>query len=429
MKLNDFNNRVNLPRFCAKLGYTDYQYIKIPTFGWFAYNKDRTFVGHIFDVVNTTERDRLFATITKDKPEYLDFDMPYSEMAEAALRNNYLQTQLWTAAFSQAKKDLKNHSVIYKGHRTKLVDVLNENGYNAATTNGFGVITRTLQERFNMLPWPKVELRGQLLIPTFHTPFHISSLECCSWDDPSSRTTLFLADERGWYGNIHDKQIVGSLYDLWATKGCTWDHKLDYWTSGSIFSLSETLTIPDYIRVWTEAQSTVFDSSPLERIIEAGETDQLRHYVGQLSYGQLSELEEATGQKLSDCWKKARETQVQIGTKLFVRRDNCYFFYNKGNLEQITNFVMDVERLVRTKKGDFKRIGMLHMANKSAPFEMKEADFQNNQKFYRIMKEKLLEAGLGIPLVYPAHAKMLPLIIDTFNVGAPIEHEDDQPSA
>jgi hypothetical protein len=386
IKLNDFNNKVNLPKFCSKLGLSDYQFVKLPTFGWFAYNKDKTVIGNIFDIVGQKDRDKLFALITKEKREFLDFEIAYTDIAESAVRQNHLQLQLWTAAYSFAKKEFETYQANFKGKKEKLSNILRELGYSGVLLNNMGIITRTVLERFNMLPWPKIELRGRLIIPTFHTPFHISSLEACPWDNPGDMTTLFLNDEKGWYGSLSHKTIVPSLRDLWHTPGNTWDYKCDYWYDDNVVTLADTLDIGDYIKIWTEAKDTAFNTSPLDRIVELGKTEDLRHYVGQLNYSQLSEIEEKTGEKLSTYWKKAKEVQVQIGKDIFVRRDNCYYAYRKGQLEQISNFAIDVEKIV--KRGtEFFRLGIVHIGNKSASFEISEKWFTTNYLFQKGLRQ------------------------------------------
>lgn len=420
MKVNDFNSKINLPKFCAKLGYTDYQFVRLPTFGWFAYNKDKTFIGNIFDLVSPEERDKLYATLTKSKSDYLEFDMPYTSFAEKTLKNNLMEVQLWKAAYAFAKKEMQTYHI--KGKKEKLSVILEEQGFASLVENGVGVISQTLLERFNMLPWPKRDMRGKLLIPTFHTPHHISSLEYCAWDDPSELYTLFVNGEKGWYGNIEHGAVVNGLFDLWTKQGVTWDYKLDFWTS-DIFTLDDDLSVPDCIRVWTEANNTVFDTSPIQKIVDAGKTSELQYYVAQLNLKQLNEVEEVTGEKLTDYWKKARETQVKIGGKEFIRRDNCYYTFRKGDLEQITNFAIDVQRIVK-RGGEFYRIGMLHLGDKSAPFEIKEKYFNSNYMFQRGIKDKYLAAGLGVPLVFPAFANKALLIIDSFNSAVPIEVEE-----
>ena len=424
MTVNDFNTKVNLPKFCAKMGITDYQFVRMPTFGWFAYNKDKSFIGNIFDVVGQKGWDSIYETICKDKPEFLDFTMPYNEVVGKTLRNNLLNIQLWTAAYVFSKKEFETYKLGYKGKLFK--DVLIENGFNPVLVNNMGVINRNVLERFNMLPWPKKELRSKLLIPTFHTPNHISSLDCCSWDNPSEMTSLFVNHEKGWYGNIKHKKFVSSLFDLWTHEGCTWDYKCDYWTGDEVFDLGETLDIPDCIRIWSEVNNTKLVSSPLDHILDTGKTEELKHYAGMLSLKQLEEIEQRTGEKLNDYWKKARETQVKLGHLTFVRRDNSYYVYRKGNLEQITNFAVDIERIV--KRGDkFVRTGIFYLGNSSVPFEMNEEDFVSSRRLHQVIKEKFISSGLGIPILFPLYANRLLLLIESFNSSPKIELEDVNP--
>lgn len=420
MNCNLFNNKINLPRFCAKLGYTDYQYIKIPTFGWFAYNKDKTFIGNAFDIVSQKDREHLYALVTKEKPEYLDFDVAYSAMSESELKYDLFETQLWSAVFAYCKKELETYKVTYKGKRTLLKEVLEENGFSALLGNNVGVITTEVMEKFHMLPWPKTEMRGKLLIPSFCTPYHICSLEYCSWSDPTTLKTLWLNDEKGWYGNLGHKKIVKNLTELWSTPGNTWDYKADYWYPLDIITLSDSLDVADSIRVWAEANNTILNKSPLAHIVETGQIEELKTQLGKLSFKQLQEAEKATGESLVSHWRKARETQVKIGTKTFTRRDNCYWVYKKDRLEQVTNFVIEIDKI--TKKGyNYYRKGTIFFGKTALPFEMEEHYFTTNYLFHRGIKEKFLSSGLGIPIVHPDFFNKALLIIDSFNQGLQID--------
>jgi len=277
-----------------------------------------------------------------------------------------------------------------------------------------------------MLPWPKnadLHIRGKLLIATFHTPLHISSLECCSWDNPTEMKTLFLNSEKGWYGDITKNNIVGKVYDLWTTEDSTWDYKADYWTGNNILDFNEDIDTGTLIRIWSEAKNTTFSTSPLEHIVNQDKVEELKHHVGQFNLQQVEEAERITGEKLAAYWKKARETEVTIGNKTFVRRDNCYYYRTKQGLEQVTNFAVDIEKIVK-RKDRFYRIGQLHFGDKSAPFEMEEDCFIAGPKFLTSLKDKFLYAGLGIPLAYSAFTYKALLIVDSFNSNVPIEIEE-----
>jgi hypothetical protein len=426
MNINQFNSKVNLPKFCAKLGYDDYQFIKIPTFGWFAYNHDKSFIGNIFDIVSQKDREYLYALISKDKPEYLDFDLSYSSIVETSIKYDIYATQLWTAVYAYAKKELETYRINYKGKRVRLKEVLLENGFGALLTNNVGIITTTLMEKFNMLPWPKRELRGKILIPSFFTPMHIASLEYCSWDEPTDIQPLWLNDEKGWYGNIEHRTVVSSLRELWVASGNTWDYKVDYWYPKNIVTLSDSINVGDAIRIWTEANNTTFNQSPLAKIIENGKVDELKHHIGNLTYQQLQEVETLTGEALVETWKKAREHQVHIGSYVFTRRDNCYWVFKKGKLEQVTNFAIDINKIIKQKNGKFSRHGTLFFGNTGIPFEMDERYFTTNYMFQRGIKDKFLTSGLGVPIIHPDFFNKALLIIDSFNQGVELDTSEGQ---
>lgn len=428
MNCNYFNYKVNLPRFCSKMGYADYQYVKLPTFGWYAYNNDKSFIGNIFDLVNVKDREYLYALISKEKPEYLDFDLAYSTMTETCIKYNLLECQLWSAAYAYSRKELETYKITFKGKRTLLKDVLKENGFAAMLDNKVGVITASLIEKFNMLPWPKHDVRGRILVPSFSTPQHICSLEYCVWDEPTALLPLWLNGEKGWYGNLESRRIVSGLKELWSTPGCTWDYKLDYWSSQQIVAFSDGITVNDAIRIWTESKNTVFDKSPLDFIIDNGKIDELKLHIGNLSYQQLKEVEEKTGEALTSCWKKARQQQIQIGSRSFTRRDNCYWVYKKGKLEQVTNFAIEIESIIKTGKS-FIRKGIIYFGDKAVPFEMDEKFFTTNYMFHRGIKDKFLSAGLGVPIVHPSFFNKALLVIDSFNQGAEIDTQQGQDSS
>ena len=425
MKVNNFNSKINLPKFCQKLGYTDYQFIRIPTFGWYAYNKDRSFIGNVFDLVPPGEQDLLYSTIAKDNPEYLEFDISYSELADDKLRANRLELQLWTAAYAMARKEMDNYRAVYEGRKVYLKNILEAHGLNGILKNRIGVITGDLLARFPMLPWPKKDLRGKLLVPSFCTPSHICSLEYTSWNNLGEFYPLYLNDEKGWYGNIKKNYILNDIKELSTTAGITWDAKADYWTTGEQVTLSDFLSVDNCLRIWTESKHTLFTKSPLTQIVESGKVGELKNYVGKLNFHQLEEIESATGEKLAEYWKQARDLQVTIGDRTFAKRDNCYYVYKRGVLQQVTNFAVDIEKIVKKGK-HFFRIGTLHYGNQSIPFELHEKYFASNYMFPRGIKDKFLQAGLGIPIIHPDFTNRALLIIDSFNSGVKIEIGEEE---
>lgn len=420
MNCNSFNSKVNLPKFCLKLGYTDYQFKKLPTFGWFAYNKDYSFVGNIFDLVGQKDKEELYALISKEKPEYLDFDLAYSDMLETKIKYNLLEIQLWTAAYAYAKKELETYKFQHGGKRLLLKDVLLENGFSGVMVNGMGIITNAVVEKFNMLPWPKAGIVGKIMVPSFCTPYHLASLEYCSWQTPTSMQPLFLNDEKGWYGDLKHGHIVADIKELWTTPGNIWDYKADYWYPDSIVTISENISTDKAVEIWTGAHDTAFDKNPLVQVVDNGKVDELKLYIGKLSVRQLQEAEKITGEKLIPFWKKSRDHQVQIGSKIFTKRDNRYWVFKKGRLEEVSNFAVDIHKIYKKGK-HFYRKGDILYGDSLVPFEMDERYFTTNYMFHRGIKEKFLNSGLGVPIIHPDFFGKALLIVDSFNAGVEID--------
>lgn len=419
MKVNSFNSKINLPKFCEKLGYEGYQFVRLPTFGWFAYNKDKSFVGSIFDLVSPTDRDYLYALIAKEKPEYLDFELAYSDLSETKLKYNLFEIQLWNAAIAFARREMETYKMSYNGEKCLLKDVLAAHGLNGYAANRVGVVSSAVLEKFSMLPWPKKDVRGKLLLPSFCTPTLACSLEYFAWDAPNTLYPLWLNDEKGWYGSLKSKHVINDIKELSTTEGFIWDYKADYWLENELVTLSDHLDVSDCLRIWTDSKFASFSKSPLQQIIDSGKVDELKTHVGKLNYTQLQKIEEATGQKLFPYWKQAREQQVQVGDRVFLKRDNRYYVYKKGNLMEITNFAVEIEKITKTDTG-FVRSGYLHLGTQSVPFEMDEKYFITNHQFQKGIKDKFLKTGLGVPIIHPDFASRALLIVESFNSGVTI---------
>lgn len=420
MRVNSFNSKLNLPKFAEKLGYEGYQFVRVPTFGWFAYNRDRSFIGNAFDLVSPRDRDNLYALIAKEKPEYLDFELSYSDLSETKLKYNLLEIQLWNAALNFARKEMQTYKMTYQGEKTLLKDVLAAHGLNGYIDNKVGVVSSAVLEKFNMLPWPKKDVRGKLLLPSYCSPNQACSLDYFSWDNPNALHPLWLNDERGWYGSIGSAKVLSDMKEFSTTSGFIWDYKADYWLGDTITKLSENLDVSDCIRIWIDAKHATFNKSPLTQIIDSGKASELKAHVGKLNFTQLEQVEQATGEKLLPYWKQAREQQIQIGDRVFLKRDNRYYVYKKGNLMEVTNFAVEITRITRSGK-NFIRSGFLHYGNQSLPFEMDEKFFSTNHLFQKGIKDKFLMTGLGVPIIHPDFAGRALLIIESFNAGVKIE--------
>ena len=109
MLLNSFNSKINLPSVVAKLGAntSDYEFVRIPLFGWYAKSKTQDFVGNIFDFFPIEDWRRLYGIICRDFNDCFDFSLPYSEYAEKNLfkdQTKIMQYQsVWLLSVQEAQ--------------------------------------------------------------------------------------------------------------------------------------------------------------------------------------------------------------------------------------------------------------------------------------------------------------------------------------
>lgn len=419
MTFNDFCTKVNLPKFCSRLGLEGYSFVKIPTFGWHAYNSNLSVVANIFDLVKYEDRAKLYAMVTKEKREYLDFEINYSSNAETRITNSYTNQALWQVAFNFACNEFQTYKINYEGKKVLLKTVLEENGFATLAKQRIGVVTKQLKRKFDMLDGFDINCNadlGRLIIPTYYTPKHIATLETCNWLDPLKLYPLYNENEKGWYGNIESENIIRSLGALWTSDGFTWDYKCDYWTNGKIKKLSNGLYPDDLVNVWVESSNTAFDKAPLDLLIEQNQVEELKNYVHKLSLAKIEEVEEKTGVRLTDCWKKAKESQLKLGKHVYVRRDNAYYRWGNrdGDLIALTNFAIDLDKIIK-KDGRFYRQATLYIGNKSADIELPDSCFHSFRVFSKAVREAALNAGLGITVWHTTQGQQTLNAIESFN--------------
>lgn len=416
MKVNSLNSIVNLPKLCAGLKLTDYQFVKLPTFGWFCFNQDKSFVGNMFDIVPPDERGNLYRYIIKERPGWLDFHTTYSEATDQRLRTNLITYGMYQACYAMSKIEVERYEVKANGHKILLKDLMAENGLPYLFNGGVGVVTPLLRDRWAMLPWPKNAI-GKLMVPSFCTPRHICSLDLVNWQTFERSATLYVNDERGWIGKL-GTQIVRDLKEVGTSGGNTWDYKCDFWND-KIINISDLLPLTDYIKIWMEAKETLFSKSPLDCIVESGNVHELQNHISSLSYKQVEELEKATGQELSGYWKRAREHTIQLGSLTYVKRDNCYYVQKRGSLLQVSNFTLDIDEIVKIGT-DFVRKGHIYFRDQITPVEIHSNMFDSHYKFKQGINKKFLECGIGVPIISPQFEHMILQIINSFNENAKV---------
>lgn len=412
MLLNSFNSKINLPSVVSKLGIntSEYEFIKIPLFGWYAKSKTSDFVGNIFDFFHVSDWRNLYGTVCRDFSDCFDFKLPYSEYAERALfkdQTKIMQYQsVWLLSLQEAqtaRARLKDKVMYFK-------EMLDEIGMPQLIANKFGYVTEKVVNAF-----PKLELENKyrykktVLIPSFCSPKHICSLEVAKLNDINQRELVFLNGEYGWYG-AQGNEIVRDLNELKIKVGNTWNYKNDYWNSREI-RISEMVGTEQLIKMWSEVKHSKFNQDLMHLIIGKKGDDELKNNVGMLNYQQVQELEKNSGQPLMDSWMKGREEQFTVQGRTYVKRDKAYYLLKKGEEEQLTNFTLDVLEIRKKNEDEFLWCGMVYFDQYAVPFELEDRYLLSCHLFTKGLRKMFLNLGLGIPFINEKYVRQLMTMI------------------
>ena len=408
MLLNSFNSKINLPSVVAKLGgnTSEYDFVRIPLFGWYAKSKTSDFVGNIFDFFPIEDWRRLYGIICRDFNDCFDFSLPYSEYAEKNLfkdQTKIMQYQsVWLLSVQEAHtaRARMNDKVVY------FKDVLDEAGMSELLNNKFGYLTEKVLKAFPRLELDsKYRYKKTVMIPSFCSPKHICSLELARLSDLNQRETVFLNGEYGWYGR-QGVEIVRDFNELKVKTGNTWNYKNDHWNTSPV-RLSDMLGTEQLIKIWSEAKHSKFNENILEIMIGKHGNDDLRNHVASLNYNQLLELEKRSGQSLSDFWMKSREQQFTVQGKTYLKRDKAYYLVKKNEEEQLTNFTLDIQQIRKKKEDEFIWCGMVYYEEHAIPFEMEDKYFMSCHLFTKGIRKMFLSMGIGIPFINEKYVRQL----------------------
>ena len=408
MLLNSFNSKINLPSVVAKLGgnTSEYDFMRIPLFGWYARSKTSDFVGNIFDFFPIEDWRRLYGIICRDFNDCFDFSLPYSEYAEKNLfkdQTKIMQYQsVWLLSVQEAHtaRARMHDKVVY------FKDVLDEAGMTELLNNKVGYLTEKVLKAF-----PKLELDSKyrykktVMLPSFCSPKHICSLELARLSDLGQRETIFLNGEYGWYGR-QGVEIVRDFNELKVKTGNTWNYKNDHWNTSPV-RLSDMLGTEQLIKIWSEAKHSKFNIDVLELMIGKQGNDDLRNHVASLNYNQLLELEKRSGQQLTDFWMKSREQQFTVQGKTYLKRDKAYYLVKKNEEEQLTNFTLDIQQIRKKNEDEFVWCGMVYYEEHAIPFEMEDKYFMSCHLFTKGIRKMFLGAGIGIPFINEKYVRQL----------------------
>jgi hypothetical protein len=399
MNINDFNSKINLPKVVSKLGMNvgDFNFVRMPVFGWFAQAKTGGFIGNIFDFFEPSDWKTLYSTILNDFEECLDFKLLRAEYAEKMLFKNQCLHMQYQSAWLLAKEEVRSHRARHADKIMYFADILRTAGMPGFLENEVGYLTENVVKAFPKLNLgAKQKYKKVIVIPSFCTPKHICSFELAKFQNPQVREKIYVNGELGWYGKICE-HLAGDFNELKVRKGFTWNYKANYWVKTPI-AISERMPTSQLIQVWGEASQVRFGQDPVERLMATEGATGLEHYVASLSFEQLQELEKKTGLSLAPAWTVSREQQIVVRGKTFVRRGTAYYIIKSGDEEQLTNFVLEIKE-IRKREEDFYWCGFIHYNESVVPFELEDKDFSSSHLFAKSIRKIFLNLGLGIPYI------------------------------
>lgn len=423
MTINDINSKVNLPAYCEIKGLTGYQFKKVPKFGWFAYTKNYDEVKSLFDFIPRNELLDELTYIIKEKKNIHDFRMLYSETYMGAILKDYGRYILINKLHKEAEALYNETKALVNGVSVNLRDELVAAGQGKFLQVRPGLLNKTLidSSQFRSLGIPTRGI-NRTLIPTYCSPKHICSLEYCKHGDIVNRTTLYLNEEAGWVGTSLEGTVCGDARTLQWKDGFVWEKKADIWTN-KVVDIDAKMSVADCLRIWREAQNTMFRTSPLDVIEVNKKEGEIKQHIRELSQGQIAQLEKRFGIEFLNIWKNLNFQEVYLGRVKFIQKDSHYYMQVGEAVDEFTNFTVTIERII--KRGSaYYRAGYISYEDNIVPFELENHHFLSSKGLVRKLCEVFFDHGIGIPVVYNAYQSFLIDVVNRFNRNVKIEVEN-----
>lgn len=420
MTANEFNLKINLQAFCEANGKSDYKYVRMPRFGWFATDSKQTTVNSIFDFMPTDKILEFCMYLIQEKTQYHDSRIIYNELSTKRLANDIRIILTFKQFYLDCRNELLTGQAFSDGKYINVCKMYKDAGMSAFIDTGIGLITEAVASKYQVQLGLKQGVRNKLIVPTYCTPSHICSYEICDLSNINHRIPLYTNTEKGWYGKVN-APIVQSFNKLQTVTGCTWDYKLDYWTN-QVVQLDKSLDVLQCLHIWKEARNTTFARSPLEVIRANNEVSKLKLNLQNLNMSQVEALQTffKTDELLS-IWKKQKLEQFKLGNVTFINKDNRYYIEPKnGNLEELTNFSVTVTNIFKRKK-KFYRSGYINYGEKELAFEFENKAFESPKAFRRTINNFFFDNKLGIPLISVSYQNQVLEAVTRFNSNADFE--------
>ena len=420
MNSNELNLKINLQAFCEANGKTDYSYIRMPKFGWFAIDSKQTTISNIFDFIPTDKILEFCMYLIQEKTQYHDSRIIYNELSTKRLANDIRIMLTFKQFYMDCRNELMSGQVFSNGKYINLQKVYTDMGMSAFLDTGIGIITEAAASKYQVQLGLPRGIRNRLIVPTYCTPSHICSYETCEVGNINRRTALYTNSEKGWYGKVNSP-IVSSFTKLQTMSGCTWDYKLDYWTS-KVIELDKSLDVMQCLQIWREAKNTVFARSPLDVIRANNEIGKLKLNLQNLNLTQVKELQQYFElPEIVNTWKNQKQEQFKLGNITYLYKDNRYYIESKnGNVEELTNFAITVTKICKKGK-KFYRSGYINFGDKELPFEFENKAFESPKAFRRAVNNYFFENKLGIPLISVSYQNQALEAVTRFNANSDID--------
>lgn len=420
MTVNELNSKVHLPGLAQHLGNSrGYSYVKVPKFGWFGYNKDLT---HIFDILGVFDNSsvaEIYRYITRDRPEFQEYKMHYSEVLENKLSADYWRVMSYRQLMAEAIAATETDRIRVNGVVGPFSQMADELGLRFLLFQGIGLLSpRVINGKVGKRLGLPDKYTNKVLIPTYYTPGHFASLEVASLEKLEDRYTLFMNQEKGWYGELNHT-IVGKFTDLLSMRGCTWDSKVDHWNSMPV-DLHPTLTTSQCIEIWSKTKNLQTRNSPLEVIKANNGLEEMKSNLKDLTLKQVKELETFTGCKLTNYWTASRSVEADVCGFKFSCRNDRYYLYRYSEEMEYSNFAVKLTKITR-EQDEFWQQGVIYYNGTETPFRAKRKNFDTQAALMKELNKIFLEAGIGIPSIAPNYKHYITNVITAFNPDVPIE--------
>lgn len=418
MTVNEFNAKISLPAYCDGLGIKGYDYVKVPRFGWFAFTKDYSEVLSLCDMIGKRDFTKDVTYIIKEKKEYHEFSIMYTERGVIKLTNDFKNLIQVDKFYKACVGAFYEQQVNYQSSPVIMDEELKRQGMPLFHKAGLGVITKEIFDEYSSIFNLGNKYLNKVIIPSFHTPKHFCSLEAIDIDDTKKTQRIYYNLEKGWYGRVNT-DIIQSVNNLKFVEGATWDKKLDLWSS-KVIDIDIAVDPGLCLKIWVEANNTMFRDSPLRVIEQAGKAGMLKYHLKDLSYAQVKLLERRFGNDLLSIWKQQTTEEIQIGNLKFITKDGQYYIQQGERIDELTNFTVKVLKIV--KKGDtFFRHGYITYNENDYPFEFDNKYFLSVKGFMKNIHNFFFQQGIGMPIFYTAYQSYILEVVNKSCRDIPIE--------